>query len=175
MYIRFRWLSIAVLIVLVLNSCGAQALAFQSLDQGLQLRTFSFQTRQPGILVLTNAQDIDRLLPQLVPIPPTGLPLLDSLHALDYNRFFAILVLQGQSGGHSDITIEQIQYQADGVVVYASFVTPKPGEGQTGNGTDAYHVVAVSKNGMTGRSIRFELVDNSVFGGVVAATTHSIP
>jgi hypothetical protein len=173
---RFSWVFLSLLSMLMLNGCGAQVLSFTSLDQNIQLRNFPFQTRQSSILVFTNAQEIDNLLPQLIPPSPTGFPLVDQLHKLDYNHSFAILVVQGQSGGDSNVTVQKITRQDDRVVVSANFITPQSGAGQTGNITDAYHLVAVSKDGTWGRQIEFELINNSIIGGgVVARTTHFIP
>jgi len=113
MYTRSRLLVLLLLTLLTLNSCGSQTLAFKSLVQDLQLRDLPFQIRQPGLIIFTNTQEIDNLLPQLIPTPITGSPLVDELRQLDYNHFFAVLVLQGQSGGNSSVAVQQITRQDD--------------------------------------------------------------
>ena len=118
MYTRSRQLILLLLTLLTLNSCGSQTLSFKSLVQDLQLRDLPFQTRQPGLIIFTNAQEIDNLLPQLIPTPITGSPLVDELHHLDYDHFFAVLVLQGQSGGDSSVTVQQVTRQDDRVIHY---------------------------------------------------------
>ena len=169
-----RYLHFLLFVLLfLLYSCGTQTLAFQSLDRNSSLRDFSSQTRHPDLMVLTNAQEVDSLLPQLAP-SPVLMSLVDQLQQLDYNRFIAILVMQGQSGGSSSITVQQIQRDGDRVIVYAQFVTPR-GSGQTANVTDAYHLVAIPKDDLAGRQIQFELVDNSLFGGEVLRVSKAIP
>jgi hypothetical protein len=165
-------LLVCLLLITLLAGCGAETIAFQSLDRNDTLRNFDFQARHPNIIVFTQAQDIDQLLPQLA--YPT-MPLVDQLHTLDYTRYYAILLLQGQSGGNSSIIVEHVKQTEKLVAIYARFTTPRPGEGQTGNVTDAYELVAIPKNGVSGQQIQFELVDNSISGGVVATTRCLIP
>jgi hypothetical protein len=63
------------------------------------------------------------------------------------------------SGGNSHVTIQQIIRQGRRVLVQADFVTPRSGESQTANVTDAYHLVAVAKAGFMGQQLHFELWD----------------
>jgi hypothetical protein len=169
-----RYLHFLLFVLLfLLYSCGTQTLAFQSLDRNPILRDFSSQSRHPDLMVFTNAQEVDRLLPQLAP-SPVLMSLVDQLHQLDYDQFIAILAMQGQSGGSANITVQQIQRDGDRVIVYAQFVTPR-GNGQTGDATDAYHLVAIPKDALAGRQIQFELIDNSLFGGEVVRVSKVIP
>jgi hypothetical protein len=172
---RLWWVGSAILMLFVLSGCGSsnadETLPFTTIMQQPQLRNFAYFKRQPEILVFTNPQEADSLSQQLADTQPS-----EQLRQIDYQRNFAILVLQGQKGGQSTITIQRIIRRGDRVIVYAQFVSPDPGQGMTADVTDAYHLVAVPKEGTWGKEIRFELVDaDSLFGTAVAETVHLIP
>jgi len=164
---------IALVVYFVANR--GENILFKSLDQGIQLRNSRFIERKPAILVFNNVKEIGDLLPQIVPHLPGVLPVENQLQQLDYGRFFAVLVLQGLDGGNSSIQVQNVSRKGNQVIVRAIFVTPRSGEGQTANGTDAYHLIAIPKDGDWDQQIEFYLVDDRFFGGTVANTTHLIP
>ena len=150
-------------------------LPFTTIAQGEHLSANLF-VQQPSIIVIASAQEVDSAL-RLAAGDPPKLAMnphpIEQARQIDYNRFFAILVLQGkQATAGYGVTVQQIVRRSDQMIVHALFVEPKPGEGAAEVGTDPYHLVAVPKGGTWGQDVRFELVDQ---GKVVAETTHFIP
>ena len=152
------------LIGMLYANSGKVPVPFTSLahDQNLGRPYNRYIVGVPDLLVIADPSDVDQLDTYLrlgAPHDRYPLSILEALHQLDYTRDFALLALQGMSGGNSHVTIQQIIRQGGRVLVQAEFVTPRPGEGQTGNGTDAYHLVAVERAGFTGQQLHFELWD----------------
>jgi len=149
-------------------------LSFTTIAQGQHLSA-SLIVHQPSIIIIASAQEVDVALQQAGGNPPeltARLHPIDKVRQLDFNRFFAILVLQGkQATSGYGVTVQQVVRQDDQVIVRALFVRPKPGEGAQEVGTDPYHLVTVPKEGTWGREMRFELVDNS---NVLTETVHFI-
>lgn len=150
-------------------ACKSQTeeLPFETLAQ----RDFiNYREENPALFVITNDDEIDTLVPNVLAEDPA---LVDQLRQLDYDRFFAILVLQGQkrSTGYA-VSIKRIVRQGNQVTIDAEFVEPLPGTRRNPAFTSPYHLVAVSKEGQWGQEIKFVLVVN---GETVAETTHFIP
>jgi hypothetical protein len=150
-------------------------LPFTTIAQGEHSSAKQF-LEKPHIIITTNVQEVDTALRQVAGDPPTlerNPHPVEQARQIDYNRFFAILVLQGkQATAGYDVTVQQIVRHDDQVIVRALFVEPKQGEGAAQVGTDPYHLVAVPKEGVWGRQIQFELVAD---GKVVTQTAHFIP
>jgi hypothetical protein len=147
-----------------------EELSFKTISQGDGFYTGqSYGEEKPGIFVISNVDEIDE--PGLDIMFPTKLA--DELRQLDYDRFFAILVLQGQkrSSGYS-VTVKKIVRQGKQVSVYAEFKEPKIGTRRTWVFTSPYHLVAVFKSGNWGQNINFLLEAD---GKVVAESYHFIP
>lgn len=150
-------------------ACKSQLeeLPFETLAQ----RDFiNYREENPALLVITNDDEIKTLVPNVLVEDPA---LADQLRQLDYDRSFAILVLQGQkrSTGYA-VTVKQIVRQGNQVTIDADFVEPLPSTFRKPAFTSPYHLVAVSKEGQWGQEIKFVLVVN---GETVAETTHFIP
>jgi hypothetical protein len=152
------------LVTLLYANWGKIPVPFTSLEHDQNLgRPFNrYLVGVPDLLVIAEPAEIDQLdayLRLTAPRDRTPLGVVESLRHLDYNRDFALLILQGMSGGNSQVTVQQIIHQGGRVLVQADFVTPRPGEGQTGNVTDAYHLVVLAKAGFIGQQLHFELWD----------------
>jgi len=102
----------------------------------------------------------------------------DSLLNLDYENFFAILVLEGESDLKDNrVKVTEIIRQGDRVIVRAEFPGPPSGqEAVEPMVTLPYHLVAVSKDGDWGQEMTFVL--EGVTDGVettLLETKHFIP
>lgn len=170
-----RWPRIAVnllggvMLLFAAVACKSQTeeLQFETLAQ----RDFiNYREENPALFVITNDDEIETLTSNVLAEDPA---LADQLRQLDYDRFFAILVLQGQkrSTGYA-VSIKRIVRQGNQVTIEAEFVEPLPGTRRNPAFTSPYHLVAVSKEGQWGQEIKFVLVVN---GETVAETTHFIP
>ena len=156
---------LAALLVLAISSNWRKIpVPFTSLAHGQNLgRPFNrYLVSSPDLLVIAEPRELDQLDAYLrLGAPPDHYPLqvLDTLRHLDYDRDFALLILQGISAGNSQVTIQQIDRQGERVIVQVAFLTPRPGEGQTGDITDAYDLVAIGKASFLGQQLHFELWD----------------
>ncbi len=157
------------MLLFALAACKPQIeeLSFETLAQG---DFINYREENPALFVIMSHDEIETLLSNVLTEDPA---LADQLRQLDYNRFFAILVLQGRKGstGYA-VTVKQIVRQGNQVTIGAEFVEPLPGTRRSPAFTSPYHLVAVSKEGQWGQEIQFVLVVN---GATVAETTHFIP
>jgi len=148
-------------------------LSFTTIAQGEHLSANLF-VHQPSIIIIASAQEVDAALRQAGGNPPeltSKLHPIDKVRQLDFNRYVALLVLQGkQSTNGFSVTVKQIMRQGDQVKVLANFIQPNGAAGDIG--TDPYHLVAIPKEDLSGKLLKFELVDDTK---VVAETAHSIP
>lgn len=130
----------------------------------------TYREEDPALLIIANDDEVDALVPTVLAEDPV---LADQLRQLDYDRFFAILVLQGlkHQGGYS-ITVQRVVRQDDQINVHADFISPEPGTFRYQAFTSPYHLVQVSKEGQWGQEVTFVLVAN---GESVAETTHFVP
>ena len=97
------------LLMLAATACQPQEreLPFESLAQRDRI---NYREESPALLVITNDDEIDALVPSVLAEDPA---LADELRQLDYDRVFAILVLQGlkNTGGFS-VTVQRISSAA---------------------------------------------------------------
>lgn len=169
---------------IAMNVLGLMMLLFTIMACKPQIEELSFETiaqgdgfyagrgyggEEPALLVVASPEAVDK--PGLDVQFPSELA--DQLRQLDYDRFFAILVLQGQkrSTGYA-VSIKRIVRQGNQVTIDAEFVEPSPGTRIKPAFTSPYHLVAVSKERQWGQEVTFVLVVN---GKTVAETTHFIP
>ena len=153
---------------------GGQVLPFDTIAQGMALRGSPSQYgNQPAMWVIASAQEIDNVLSQMAGSPTNieSSP-VEKLRQLDYDRFFAIIVLRGSRSPTDSVGVRQINRQGDQVTVGAAFTEPWLTQGAPAVIADPYHIIAVSKEDVWGRPIDFELY---VGGQVVARTSHFIP
>jgi len=160
------------LLLFVIAACQPQEgeLPFETIAQGDGFYTGQgYGREEPNLLVIAGPDEVEK--PGLgVQFP---LEIVDQLRQLDYDRYFAILVLHGHVGSTGvSVIVEQITRQDKEVVVQAKFVRPAPGTRTMPAFTSPYHLVAVSKQGKWGQQIRFVLVTDSE---EVAETSHFIP
>ncbi len=157
------------LLLLAITACKSQerGLPFESIAQR---DIINYREESPALLVIANDDEVDALVPNVLAEDPA---LADELRHLDYDRFFAVLVLQGlkHQGGYS-VAVQQIIRRDDRVNVYVEFASPEPGTRRIQAFTSPYHLVVVSKEGKWGQQIKFILVADSE---PVAEATHFIP
>jgi hypothetical protein len=157
------------LLLLVTTACQSrgQNLPFETIAQR---DIINYREESPALFVIANDDEVDTLVPNVLAEDPA---LVDQLHQLDYERFFAILVLHGYVGSTGvSVTVQQITRQDNEVAVQARFVQPAPGTRTMPAFTSPYHLVAVSKQGEWGQQTRFVLVADSE---EVVETSHFIP
>ncbi len=151
----------------ILSQLQGQELAFETIAQR---DVINYREEKPALLVIVKATEVDDLSKNIF---AEDRELAVQLHTLDYDRSFAVLVLQGQKriGGYS-VIVQQIRRQGNQVTVKAQLVEPGLGSRIFGAFTSPYHLVAVFKQGAWGQPIRFVLVGN---GNIVAEATHVVP
>lgn len=157
------------LLLFVITACQPQErdLPFETIAQR---DIINYREESPALLVITDDDAIDALVPNVLAEDPA---LADELGRLDYDRFFAILVLQGlKSTGGFSVTVQRISRQDNQVTVWVQFVEPALGTRRIAAFTSPYHLVAVSKQGEWGQQTHFLLVTDSE---EVAETSHFIP
>lgn len=160
------------LLLFAITACQPQQgeLPFETIAQGDGFYTGrGYGEEEPNLLIIAGPDEIDK--PGLdIQFP---LEVADQLRHLDYDRFFAVLVLQGlKSTGGFSVTVQRISRENNQVTVQVQFIEPGPGAWITGAFTSPYHLIAVSKRGEWRQQIRFVLVTNSE---EVAETSHFIP
>ncbi len=149
------------LLLLAITACQPQEekLPFETIAQGDGFFTGrSYGGEEPNLLIITEPNEVDS--PGLDVEFPSELA--NQLRHLDYDRFLAVLVLQGlkHQGGYS-VTVQQIVRRDDRVNVYVEFTSPEPGTRRIQAFTSPYHLVVVSKEGKWGRQIKFILISDS--------------
>lgn len=157
------------MLLFAIVACNSQIgeLSFETIAQS---DIINYREENPALFVITNEDEIETLVPNVLAEDPV---LVDRLRRLDYDRFFAILVLQGlKSTGGFGVTVQRISRENNEVTVQVQFIEPGPGTRITGAFTSPYHLVVVSKQGEWGQQIRFVLVADSE---VIAETSHFIP
>ncbi len=159
-------------LLFTITACKPQegALPFETVAQGDGFHTGrGYGGEEPNLLIIAGFDEIDE--PGLdVQLPSE---LANELRQLDYDRFFAILVLQGlKSTGGFSVTVQQISRQDNHITVLVQFVEPALGTRRIAAFTSPYHLVAVSKRGEWGQQINFVLVTDSE---EIAETSHFIP
>lgn len=168
---RFEIKNIILMTVLLFTFTACQSqereMSFQSIAQR---EVINYREENPALVVITNYDEIENLVPSLLAEDPD---LADQLRRLDYDQTFALLVLQGQKriSGYS-ITVQRIVHQNDQITVEAEFVEPALGSRIHPSFTSPYHLVAVSKEGRWGKQVKFVLMGNNQ---LIAETTHFIP
>lgn len=136
-----------------------EELSFETIAQGDGFYAGrGYGGEEAALLVIASPEAVDK--PGLDVQFPSELA--DQLRQLDYDRFFAILVLQGlkTTGGFS-VTVQRISRENNQVTVQVQFIEPGPGTRITGAFTSPYHLVAASKQGKWGQQINFVLVADS--------------
>jgi len=152
-----------------LSGCGPNEikLPFKTISMGTY--ELGYMREEPKLFIISTPDELN--------IPGSEISfshtLTNELRQLDYERFFAILVVQGlkRQGGYS-VTVQEITRRGDQVTVRADFVSPAPGTRRTQGFTSPYHLITVSKGASWGQQIQFVLLDNDKS---VATITHFVP
>jgi hypothetical protein len=167
-----QW-GLIVLMGLLLSQCKGpvpQDLPFETITQGDGFYTGQgYGGLEPNILVIAGPDDIDKPgLDVQFPSEVAG-----QLRQLDYNRYFAILVLQGRkpSSGYQ-VTVRQIARRGDRVTIQAEFTEPQPETFIHPAFTSPFHLISVSKQGIWGQQVHLVLL---IDDEEVAETFHLIP
>ena len=159
----------------IITTCKSQeeTLPFETIAKSNgpdSLGLTTYREEKPALLIIANDDEVDALVPNVLAEYPA---LADELGQLDYDRFFAILVLQGlKSSGGFSVTVQRISRQDNHITVWVQFVEPALGTRRIAAFTSPYHLVAVSKRGEWGQQTHFVLVTDSE---EVAETSHFIP
>jgi hypothetical protein len=168
---------LAPLLIINITACERQeqALPFETIAKGdgPGLTKFYEQSR-PGLLIISNTEDVNALAKPPDDLSGTGLePQVQQLRALDYDRYFAILVLHGLRGStRFSVTVQKVTRRSNQITVWADFQGPASGESVGDAFTSPYHLVAIPKETTWPRHVEFVLVDSE---RPVAWTTHFVP
>ncbi len=157
-------------LILTARQPQTQELPFETISQGIGFPTGrSYSGEDPNLLVITAPEAVDApgLEIQFTP------ELAEQLRTLDYDRYFAILVLQGHKNiiGYQ-VTIQQVIRQGNQINIQVEFVEPAPETLILPAFSSPYHLIAVSKTGTWGEQFQFVLVNERQS---VAETTYLIP
>lgn len=170
--IRHAFASLLVLLALVACQIGEQYLAFQTIAKSgpHDLGMFTYQEREPAIMVITRREEIDDPAYAVLSQHPLLAPLL---RRLDFEHDFYVLALLGErnASGYT-ITIRRISRQNNRVTVEAESTQPGQGDLVVWASTSPYHLVAVSRELFNGEQVHFAMV---VDGQPAAECTHFIP
>lgn len=131
-----------------------------------------YEAEEPGLLVFSQPQDLEGL-EELI----SAEDLAEDLRALDFDQYFALLVLEGQKNNlrsGKKVTVTQVLCRGEQVIVRARFPGPvSEHEPLSPMVNSPYHLVAVRKAGSWGDDFQFVLENEA--GESVAQTTHFIP
>lgn len=161
--------------IFIITTCKSQEreLSFETIAKSKGFGDFGltiYREEEPALLIIANDHEVDTLVPNVL---AEDTALVDQLRQLDYDRFFAILVLQGlKSTGGFSVTVQRTSRQDNQITVWVQFVEPAPGTRRIAAFTSPYHLIAVSKQGKWGQQFRFVLIADSE---EVAETSHFIP
>jgi hypothetical protein len=178
--------TIYILIVLTfgINACKQRPQALQASQAPQTLQTLRFDTidrtdfsigyivfdsTEPGMMVFTQPEDVRNLQ---LNTPDEIEPKL-KLEELDYSKYFALMVLEGQKPdtGYS-VKITSIMRSESIVTVYADFLELPENMERAATVTYPYHLVAIEKTGEWAEIITFNLV---VDQAMVLSISHFIP
>ena len=145
----------------IFNQLQGEDLPFETISRGDGFYTGrSYGKDDPNLLIISTPAEIDQ--PGLdIQFAPT---LATQLHGLDYNRYFAVLVLQGLRGvtrPGETIAIQQIKRQNNQIIIKATFPESAVGKLVLPAFSSPYHLVAVSKQTTWGQPIHFALFANN--------------
>ena len=141
-------------------------LSFETIENNQAVNYHEFK---PALIVITKVEDVDNLHNKL----QGAFHGEDRLRRLDYNHFFALLVLHGLVGSSGyNITVHSISRQDERVNVRAEFVRPKPNTLLLQGDASPFHLVVIPKADLAGHTIRFVLLNDDKS---VAETTHAVP
>ena len=160
---------VALLLFVELLSGVAQTeyLPFETISHGCSPGSGG-EKPSPKIFIISEKSDLASV--QLGMFFPSRLTA--ELTSLDYERYFAVLVLQPDVGIDAGLIIQGIRKQGYRVTVEATLDFPAPGRITHPVGGTACRLVAVSKEGAWNESIQFVLV---LDGKTIVDVPHFIP
>jgi hypothetical protein len=144
---------------LVLVACGQPAvdLPFQSIEQRPASGTgVRYEDHQPGVIVISAADEVDKLEGLITPES------LAQLQALDYQKHLAMAVFQGWKPTDGfDIQVERITRAGDQVSIIAQAKERQPDLKRNDVVTSPYHLVVVDKLSEWNKPVTFKLTVNT--------------
>lgn len=166
---RYWVLSIYLITIFALAGCQRQEqeLTFTTIAQG----DFSnYDMEMPAIFVIAKSEEVDPIANNIFSESPE---FLEKLYDLNYNKFLAVLVLQGkkQITGYS-VTVQQVTQQGDQVMILAEFIEPVQGTRIKPAFTYPYHLIAIPRGEISSGNIAFLLIEKGTTG---AQTTYFLP
>ncbi len=153
----------------VISACHSreQELAFESIAQG---NFTNIQEKKTSMFVIASNDEIETLFPNA---SVEEMATSDQLQQLDYDQYFAILVLEGSRGeAVCTVTVQHISRRDDRIIVEVAFTETAIGRRTTQLCIFPYHLIAVSKQGEWGEKINFILINKST---TIAETSIFIP
>jgi hypothetical protein len=129
-----------------------------------------YNAPEPKLFVFASPEDVNITVPGVQIVEH----LKSQLRALDYRRYLAVLVLNGEIGFYlnDDVTIQQVNRTGKVVTIRFEYPDSAMGKGKKSSTSSPYALIAVSKNGRWNEAITFVLIKN---GKVVEQTVHFIP
>jgi hypothetical protein len=160
------------LLVLLLGSSACRPreinLSFETIEQRDWAGTGqAYEAREPGLMVITQAEDMAALDDWITEDAKS------QLEALDYDTHFALIVLQGwkPTNGYA-VEVKRIACRENAVNVYAEFREPQPDEAKADVVTSPYHLIQIQKDGEWGQDTTFNVVVDDT---VVASLSRYVP
>ena len=131
-------------------------LPFETIDRtDFGIGFIVYDSTEPGIMVFTKPEDAGNL--QLN--TPDDIEAKVKLEELDYSRYFALLVLEGEKPDTgSSVKITSIMRSGNVVTVYADFLELPENMERAATATYPYHLVAIEKPGEWAETVTFNLV-----------------
>lgn len=145
----------------LLNACNSRpqgiSLPFETIEQQESPGTGEpYETTEPGIRMVTSAEEIDALNGWI------SVEAQAQLQNVNYEQYVVLAVFQGlKPTTRYSVEIKRITRLGDTVNVHVQFQEPKPNEMSGDAITSPYHVVQMQKVGEWGQDITYQLVEMS--------------
>lgn len=116
-----------------------------------------YESKTPGIIVISNAADIDKVRRYISEEAYTRLA------HLDFASNFAVIVFQGLKGSlEYAISVQDITLDGNDVFIYAKLEEPAPDMAAGAAVTSPYSLVIAGKEGIKQQDIRYHLIANGI-------------
>lgn len=116
-----------------------------------------YESKTPGIIVVSDAADIDKVRQYISEEAYT------QLVNLDFTSHFAVIVFQGLKGTlEYAISIQDITRDGNDVFIYAKLEEPAPDMAKGAAVTSPYSLVIAEKKGIEQQDNRYHLIGNGV-------------
>lgn len=149
------------------NGPQSQELAFETITTGIG--GLGYQKDKPSLVVITKLEETNLDGSDL----SLNSDVLNKLNEVDYDQYFAILLLQGRTGLGSDIfAVRKVEKEGNQVTITVEFPEPAIGKRIVPAFISPYRLIAVSKDGRWREEFHFVLHNGRE---VVAETIRYMP